>query len=207
MANQQAATPPPSSPRAPKIQQQSWDDCGSPPIDLYDPNNTRDSPPPLSPLALGFMPLPPPRSPKGTRKLPTLHDPAGNGSPGPKRIVRKLDSTHSEPAASGDYYSPTAPATCGGGVVGSGGSKRIQTNHTGSLGEARSPFLKSPNNNSSRSFVFDEAIAPKYEKSKSPVCFYCGEFDERLIIQSQSLTTLDTFPSLVLSERARRNGL
>lgn len=39
---------PPSSPRAPKIQQQSWDDCESPPIDLFDPNNPvspiRDSP-------------------------------------------------------------------------------------------------------------------------------------------------------------------
>lgn len=30
---------PPSSPRAPKIQQQSWDDCGTPPIDLFDPND------------------------------------------------------------------------------------------------------------------------------------------------------------------------
>lgn len=30
---------PPSSPRAPKIQQESWDDCESPPIDLFDPNN------------------------------------------------------------------------------------------------------------------------------------------------------------------------
>lgn len=29
---------PPSSPRAPKIQQQSWDDSNTPPIDLYDPN-------------------------------------------------------------------------------------------------------------------------------------------------------------------------
>jgi hypothetical protein len=34
---------PPNSPRAPKIQQQSWDDCDSPPIDLFDPNN--ESPP------------------------------------------------------------------------------------------------------------------------------------------------------------------
>lgn len=156
MANQQAGTPPPSSPRAPKIQQQSWDDCGSPPIDLYDPNR-RESPPPLSPLALRFGP---PRSPKGTRKLPTLHsDPsngAGAGVVRPKRIVRKLDSTHSEPAAAGDYYSPSSSA-----------SKRTQqTHHTGSLGEARSPFLKSPNSNS-RTFVFDEAITPKYEKSKS----------------------------------------
>lgn len=163
MANQQAATPPPSSPRAPKIQQQSWDDCGSPPIDLYDPNKRDCSPPPLSPLALGFAPLPPPRSPKGTRKLPTLHsDPINGGSGGgvvcgSKRIVRKLDSTHSEPAAAGDYYSPSAS---------SGGPKRIQTHHTGSLGEARSPFVKSPKN-TTRSFVFDEAIAPSYEKSKS----------------------------------------
>lgn len=30
---------PPLSPRAPKIQ--SWDDCGTPPIDIYDPNKTR----------------------------------------------------------------------------------------------------------------------------------------------------------------------
>lgn len=170
MANQQAATPPPSSPRAPKIQQQSWDDCGSPPIDLYDPNNRRACPPPpLSPLVLGFAaaagggaPPPPPRSPKGTRKLPTLFDTGAPGismsSGGPKRIVRKLDSTHSEPAAAGDYYS-----TCS--VAGGGGGKRIQTHHTGSLGEARSPFLKSPKNNS-RTFVFDETEASKYEKSK-----------------------------------------
>lgn len=150
MANQQAGTPP-HSPRAPKIQQQSWDDCGSPPIDLYDPNR-RESPPPLSPLALGFMP-PPPRSPKGTRKLPTLHDATMGAGGVPKRIVRKLDSTHSEPAASGDYYSPSAS------------NKRIQTHHTGSLGEARSPFLKSPQS-SSRTFVFDDDPTPKYEKSK-----------------------------------------
>lgn len=32
------SSPPPSSPRAPKIQQESWDDCESPPIDLFDPN-------------------------------------------------------------------------------------------------------------------------------------------------------------------------
>lgn len=163
MANQQAATPPPSSPRAPKIQQQSWDDCGSPPIDLFDPNN-RESSPPLSPLVLGFVP---PRSPKGTRKLPTLQDVTNNSSTsgGPKRIVRKFDSTHSEPAASGDYYSPTSV------VVGgqqqpptstiTGNKNRIHTHHTGSLGEARSPI-------SARAFVFDEAaITPKYEKSKS----------------------------------------
>lgn len=170
MANQQAATPPPSSPRAPKIQQQSWDDCGSPPIDLYDPDQ-RESPPPLSPLVLGFVP---PRSPKGTRKLPTLHDSTSGGgggnshsvSGGPKRIVRKLDSTHSEPAAAGDYYSPSASAGGGGGGCTGGNHKsRIHTHHTGSLGEARSPILKSPMNNA-RSFVFDEAITPKYEKSK-----------------------------------------
>lgn len=171
MANQQA-TPPPSSPRAPKIQQQSWDDCGSPPIDLFDPNR-RESPPPLSPLA-GYV-VPPPKSPKGTRKLPTLHDTQPN-SPvtviGAKRIVRKFDSTHSEPAASCDYYSPSAViADNGGGGGGMGYSSgnnnksRIHT-HTGSLGEARSPILKSPKS-SPRSFVFDdEAITPKYEKSK-----------------------------------------
>lgn len=41
---------PPSSPRAPKIQQQSWDDCGTPPIDLFDPDKqpqqTQQQPPP-----------------------------------------------------------------------------------------------------------------------------------------------------------------
>lgn len=162
MANQQAATPPPSSPRAPKIQQESWDDCGSPPIDLYDPNR-RESPPPLSPLALGFVP---PRSPKGTRKLPTLHDPTSGSSSstsgGPKRIVRKLDSTHSEPASAGDYYSPVTTTTTTEGRH----KNRIHTHHTGSLGEARSPVLKSPQSNT-QSFVFDEAITPKYEKSKS----------------------------------------
>lgn len=31
----------PASPRAPKIQQDSWDDCDSPPIDLYDPSDHR----------------------------------------------------------------------------------------------------------------------------------------------------------------------
>lgn len=35
---------PPPSPRAPKIQQQSWDDCGTPPIELYDPNKPHPSP-------------------------------------------------------------------------------------------------------------------------------------------------------------------
>lgn len=34
---------PPSSPRAPKIQQESWDDCGTPPVDLFDPTATRIS--------------------------------------------------------------------------------------------------------------------------------------------------------------------
>lgn len=158
MANQQA-TPPPSSPRAPKIQQQSWDDCGSPPIDLFDPNkqNMPESPPPLSPLGLGFVP---PRSPKGTRKLPTLHDPSSGG---PKRIVRKFDSTHSEPATSCDYYSPPltnkATTVVAAPTAASSNKNRIYTHHTGSLGEARSP-------KSVRSFVFDETPAPTYEKSK-----------------------------------------
>lgn len=40
MSNSQS---PPRSPRAPKIQHQSWDDCGTPPIDLFDPSI--DSPP------------------------------------------------------------------------------------------------------------------------------------------------------------------
>lgn len=44
---------PPSSPRAPKIQQESWDDCESPPIDLFDPNH------PVSPI----------RDPSLTRKM------------------------------------------------------------------------------------------------------------------------------------------
>lgn len=39
---------PPSSPRAPKIQQQRWDECRTPPVDLFDPNkprlSMRDSP-------------------------------------------------------------------------------------------------------------------------------------------------------------------
>lgn len=48
---------PPSSPRAPKIQQQSWDDCSTPPIDLFDPN---DPEPSASNAALDF-------SPKSTR--------------------------------------------------------------------------------------------------------------------------------------------
>lgn len=50
---------PPSSPRAPKIQQQSWDDCGTPPIDLYDPNVHS---PPRSPSRYE-----PPKSPKSPR--------------------------------------------------------------------------------------------------------------------------------------------
>lgn len=37
---------PPPSPRAPKIQQQSWDDCGTPPIDLFDPNHQQQQPTP-----------------------------------------------------------------------------------------------------------------------------------------------------------------
>lgn len=36
---------PPASPRAPKIQQQSWDDCSTPPVDIFDPRKLmRDSP-------------------------------------------------------------------------------------------------------------------------------------------------------------------
>lgn len=168
MANQQAGTPPPppSSPRAPKIQQQSWDDCGSPPIDLFDPNNHRASSPPPSPLVLGFVP---PRSPKGTRKLPTLQDVTNSSSSstsgGAKRIVRKFDSTHSEPAASGDYYSPTGVVVGGQQQqqkqITTGNKSRIHTHHTGSLGEARSPNANTP-----RAFVFDEAATTKYEKSK-----------------------------------------
>lgn len=34
---------PPSSPRAPKIQHQSWDDCGTPPLDLFDSSKNRMS--------------------------------------------------------------------------------------------------------------------------------------------------------------------
>lgn len=168
MANQQAATPPPpSSPRAPKIQQQSWDDCGSPPIDLFDPNK-RDISPPLSPLAFGFVP---PRSPKGTRKLPVVqhHDSAPSTSSsfcgvGPKRLVRKFDSTHSEPAVTGDYSSPTSSSMAGGQGAHKG---RIQTHHTGSLGEQRSP-----NATTTTTFVFDEVVTPKYEKSKKLSIFF-----------------------------------
>ncbi|XP_063709642.1 uncharacterized protein LOC134838112 isoform X1 [Culicoides brevitarsis] len=42
---------PPASPRAPKIQQQSWDDSDTPPIDLYDPNNHS---PPRSPGRVSY---------------------------------------------------------------------------------------------------------------------------------------------------------
>uniref|UniRef100_A0A1B0C919 Uncharacterized protein n=2 Tax=Lutzomyia longipalpis TaxID=7200 RepID=A0A1B0C919_LUTLO len=56
---------PPHSPKAPKIQQQSWDDCNTPPIDIFDPNHTS---PPQSP-SITFEP--PPKSPKSPRKLPT----------------------------------------------------------------------------------------------------------------------------------------
>ncbi|GAB0097850.1 hypothetical protein DMENIID0001_135280 [Sergentomyia squamirostris] len=55
---------PPHSPKAPKIQQQSWDDCNTPPIDIFDPNH---SSPPQSP-SISFEP--PPKSPKSPRKLP-----------------------------------------------------------------------------------------------------------------------------------------
>lgn len=41
--NMACSRSPPASPRAPKIQQQSWDDSDTPPIDLYDPN--QESPP------------------------------------------------------------------------------------------------------------------------------------------------------------------
>uniref|UniRef100_A0A336MK16 CSON000949 protein n=1 Tax=Culicoides sonorensis TaxID=179676 RepID=A0A336MK16_CULSO len=42
---------PPASPRAPKIQQQSWDDSDTPPIDLYDPSHHS---PPRSPGRVNY---------------------------------------------------------------------------------------------------------------------------------------------------------
>lgn len=51
---------PPQSPRAPKIQQQSWDDCGTPPISLYEPDaQNRSRPPSRNQFE--------PRSPKSAR--------------------------------------------------------------------------------------------------------------------------------------------
>lgn len=49
---------PPASPRAPKIQHQSWDDCGTPPVDLFIPSSPR------SPSRFD-----PPKSPKSPRYL------------------------------------------------------------------------------------------------------------------------------------------
>uniref|UniRef100_A0A1B0DE63 Uncharacterized protein n=2 Tax=Phlebotomus papatasi TaxID=29031 RepID=A0A1B0DE63_PHLPP len=56
---------PPHSPKAPKIQQQSWDDCNTPPIDIFDPNHSS------SPQSPSITFEPPPKSPKSPRKLPT----------------------------------------------------------------------------------------------------------------------------------------
>ena len=57
--NQQHLASPPASPRAPKIQHQSWVDCGTPPIDLFVPSGVES--PPRSPSRI-FEP--PPKSPK-----------------------------------------------------------------------------------------------------------------------------------------------
>ncbi|XP_055373146.1 uncharacterized protein LOC129606700 isoform X3 [Condylostylus longicornis] len=62
---------PPASPRAPKIQQQSWDDCDSPPIDLFDPYRQNIASPPRSPSHRKQPPIilqQPPKSPKSSRK-------------------------------------------------------------------------------------------------------------------------------------------
>ena len=62
-------TPPPS-PRAPKIQQQSWEDCGTPPINIYDPashpTSFKSSPSEHSPsIECGhYEPLKSPKSPR-----------------------------------------------------------------------------------------------------------------------------------------------
>lgn len=56
---------PPASPRAPKIQQQSWDDCDTPPIDLFDPN--RRTPPRSPSRNHEFNDQQPPKSPRSPR--------------------------------------------------------------------------------------------------------------------------------------------
>lgn len=52
---------PPASPRAPKIQHQSWDDCGTPPVDLFIPSQNSS---PRSPSRFD-----PPKSPKSPRYI------------------------------------------------------------------------------------------------------------------------------------------
>lgn len=52
---------PPASPRAPKIQHQSWDDCGTPPIDLFIPSQNTS---PRSPSRFDA-----PKSPKSPRYI------------------------------------------------------------------------------------------------------------------------------------------
>lgn len=57
---------PPQSPRAPKIQQQSWDDCGTPPISLYEPDaQNRPRPPSRNQFE--------PRSPKSPRLVKLVY--------------------------------------------------------------------------------------------------------------------------------------
>lgn len=133
----EAQRTPPSSPRAPRIQQQSWDDCGTPPIDIFDPNIHS---PPASPSYHRFDP---PKSPKTVRKLPNLDHLS-------KKANRKFETSNSEPCSS--YYADGERSPL---------PQRMQ--HKGSsLGETNSPIIRSPHKQ--QAFVYD-AISPKFESS------------------------------------------
>ncbi|KAJ6645420.1 GTP-binding protein GEM [Pseudolycoriella hygida] len=136
---------PPQSPRAPKIQQQSWDDCGTPPISLYEPDvQSRTSRPPSKNQ---FEP----RSPKSPRSFDksSMQNNYYNEYKSPKSPRKFTYGDQRSPIL--DYDDGNVPRS----------PKIIYSNGDNSYDSLiSSKLVKSPN--SSRKFVFD-AVSPRNE--------------------------------------------
>ncbi|XP_031638453.1 uncharacterized protein LOC116350696 isoform X1 [Contarinia nasturtii] len=148
---------PPASPRAPKIQQQIWDDCATPPVGLFDPNklrkSTRDSPKSRSIHSSSQDDSPKlyrdQRSPKSPQKF----------TYGPKVAEPQYFSLEEPPRSPKITYSTPSPT--------SSKMADISGNVSPSSGyfEQRSPKYLS-HQSSPRKFVFD-AVSPRRESIAS----------------------------------------
>ncbi|XP_031638454.1 uncharacterized protein LOC116350696 isoform X2 [Contarinia nasturtii] len=149
---------PPASPRAPKIQQQIWDDCATPPVGLFDPNklrkSTRDSPKSRSIHSSSQDDSPKlyrdQRSPKSPQKF----------TYGPKVAEPQYFSLEEPPRSPKITYSTPSPT--------SSKMADISGNVSPSSGyfEQRSPKYLS-HQSSPRKFVFD-AVSPRRESIDFP---------------------------------------
>ncbi|XP_037918216.1 uncharacterized protein LOC119656024 isoform X3 [Hermetia illucens] len=164
---------PPASPRAPKIQQESWDDCGTPPIDLFDPCQTS---PVRSPSRSQPLPSPTPKR-KCSKPINVAYYESRTAS------VNSTGSSNRSFSYGSDQRSPkyeNPPR-----------SPKITTTYANDDDESTSSFYQTPTGSRSpkgtyyydnhqsprrspkspRKFVFD-AISPSYEQKGKKFEYY-----------------------------------